>query len=503
VALSGAGLAVLYSGQIWAALHGFSMTRPRAEFLSFGAPPWGYFIPTQFHLLGRILPVDVYRASGLTAAGERGSYLGVVTLLLLNYGAVRCVRFPRASYWWATFGVLVVLSFGGLWRVGPVKVPLPASWFLDSVSPLRLLRVPARFNLFAAVCSAVIAAAALKDLLGRIGRPRLSPVLAGALMLAALADLATVPYGSSEIRGMPACYAAMRRVDPGASFAEVPQFSSSSASDLSALRAYWQTFHRGRTTAGYTAHPNLAFDGLVCNSSPFSIEYLANPQYLANPDNSTFDLMAQVGYRDYVWLYLTRHDLRYVVLDKQSIEISAFRVQLDRAQAALRDAQVFEDADTIVFDRSRLPAPSKPVALCVEGWNPVDWSPTGDRTRSMARIGRLAVYNPDPARELSLSLEANAFQQARTARLLSGRTELARLRIEPGPRKVVATPPFRLPAGLQELTIETDGADRPTRHRDIPLSGDRRPISVRVASILLAPRIPVPAVASKESPTPK
>jgi hypothetical protein len=444
------------------------------------------------------LPVDAYEVAGITwDAGERGSYLGVVTLLLLAYGVIRCVRFPRASYWWATFGVLAVLSFGGVWRLGAVKVPLPASWFLESVSPLRLLRVPARFNLFAAVCSAVIAAAALKDLLGRVGRPRLRPVLAGALMLVALVDLSMVPYGSAPIQDMPACYAAIKRVDPGASFAEWPQYGSSHANDLNALEAYWQSFHRGRTTAGYTAHANLAFDNLMVHSSPFPFYFLADPGFLANPDDTNFDLIRNVGFRDYVWLYLTRHDLRYAVLHKRPLSLVGTSVRLDRALAMLDEAKVFEDADTIVFDRSRLPRPSKPVTLCVEGWRRPGLS-DGAMTRPMARTGRLAVFNPDPDRDLFFALEATAFERPRMVRLLAGSTELARFRIEPGPRRLVLTPPFLLPEGLQELAIESDGADRLTRPLDIPIDDDRRPISLRVAAMLLAPRYEEPAIASKD-----
>jgi hypothetical protein len=47
---------------------------------------------------------------------------------------------------------------------------------------------------------------------------------------------------------------------------------------LSALGAYWQTFHRRRTTAGYTAHVNLAFDDLMVHTSPLPIYPMADPR---------------------------------------------------------------------------------------------------------------------------------------------------------------------------------------------------------------------------------
>jgi hypothetical protein len=483
VTVTMAGLSLLYSGQLWAATHGFSVTRSRSEFLKYGAPPWGYFVPTQLHLLGKLLPFDVYEKAGMgDSAGERASYLGVVSLLLVCYAAVRRVRFARASYWWTLLGLLVVLSFGASWRLGSVKIGLPASWGLETISPLRLLRVPARFNLFAAVVAAVIAAPALKDLLGRLARPWVRASLAGLLMAVALADLSVVPFGSQEIPAMPAAYAVLLRANPGASFLEGPHYTSGDAVDLSALGAYWQSFHRGRTTAGYTAHPNLGFDGLIAHASPFSIWDLANPHFLSNPDETTVDLFGHVHYRDYVWLFLTRHDLRFVVLHKRPMAISGYPVRLEGVRAVLAGALVFEDADTVVFDRDLIPRPTLPVAVCTEGWHQT-LLVNGRRARSMAKVGHLAVFNPDPARELTVSLDALAFRSPRIARLMAGSTELARWVIEPGPHREVASPPFRLPAGMQDLAIECDDDDRPTRHHELQADGDQRPVSLRVLSI--------------------
>jgi hypothetical protein len=496
LAVTMAGLTLLYSGQLWAAIHGFSVTRNRTEFLKYGAPPWAYFVPTQYHLLGKLLPFDAYQRAGLgDTAGERASYLGAVSVVLVLYAAVRRVRFPRMSYWWAVLGLLVVLSFGASWRIGPVKVGLPASWGLDSISPLRLLRVPARFNLFAAVFAAVIAAAALKDLLGRLSRPGVRATLAGLLMAIALADQSIVPFGSSEIPTMPTSYSTILRADPDASFVEGPQYTSGDPIELSALGAYWQSFHRGRTTAGYTAHPNLGFDGLIAHASPFSIWDLAHPHFLDDPEDTTVDLFAHIGYRDYVWLFLTRHDLRFVVLHKRPMAISGYPVRLDRVRTILAGAQILEDADTIVFDRNLMPRPTRPIAICTEGWRQtllVD----GRRARSMAKVGHLALFNPDPTGELTISLDALAFRKPRTVRLMAGPSELARWIIEPGPHREVASPPFRVLAGLQEISIESDDDDQPTRNHELPADGDRRPVSLRVLSIGLKPTAPTTPVAT-------
>ena len=65
---------------------------------------------------------------------------------------------------------MVVLSWGSQLQVGPARIGLPAGWLYGVFPPFHLIRVPARFNLFAAVCAAVPASAALGDLLGRIER---------------------------------------------------------------------------------------------------------------------------------------------------------------------------------------------------------------------------------------------------------------------------------------------------------------------------------------------
>ena len=67
------------------------------------------------------------------------------------------------------------------------------------------------------------------------------------------------------------------------------------------------------------------------------------------------------------------------------------------------------------------------------------WGPTGPPPQPPDADPSPTIFNPDPACELFFALEATAFEQARTVRLLSGETELARFRFVPGPRKLVIT----------------------------------------------------------------
>ena len=108
-----AGLAVLFSSQIWAALHGFAMGRPEAGV----RPLRGSALELRRAVAGMrinaLVPLECLRPPDDCPAGECSSYLGVVTLAAASaYAASRRVRFPRAGYWWSAWDCMVVLSLG-------------------------------------------------------------------------------------------------------------------------------------------------------------------------------------------------------------------------------------------------------------------------------------------------------------------------------------------------------------------------------------------------------
>ena len=66
---------------------------------------WTYAVPTATHRLAGLVAFDVYAAAGLgTDNVERPSYLGVVTLALVYYAAVRRVSCPNVRFWWLILG---------------------------------------------------------------------------------------------------------------------------------------------------------------------------------------------------------------------------------------------------------------------------------------------------------------------------------------------------------------------------------------------------------------
>ncbi len=484
-------LVVLFSNQIWSLTHGYSMARPEAEFALCRAPLWGYLVPTPVNLLSKALWFDTYIQKDV---GSVPSYLGVVTLALIAYAAIGRVRFARGAYWWALLALLVVLSLGAYAKVGDVEVSLPAAWLKKYFVGFRMIRVPARFNLFASVAAAVVAAAGLRHLLAKLPSRPARVAAFGALAAVALADLSTVPYLTIDLSTMPAFYEVSQKADPAATIVDVPQFNSG-AFQLPALCTYWQSFHGGKTSAGYTAFLNGHYDNLLYYNSPFDAFKLARPGYLASPESESFELAQGMDFRSYTWLYLKVHGLRYVVVHQRPGSFPEFAVHLDRLKELLQGAKVFEDEATVVYDRDRLPAPSKPVLLYAEGW--------GDRTLKdnrracmLDKAARVHVYNPTPNRPLTFRMEATANKRARAVALKSEGKELARWNVDPEGRASLDSPPFRLAAGLHELTIESDGEDPPYRV-DSVRTGSHAPFSLWASEIGLSPAPEVPSVADR------
>jgi hypothetical protein len=480
VALIAPGLALLFAGQLWAAAHGQTMTRSLAEFEDHGQPLWSYITPTFLHTVGRALPWDPFAAAGYTGARgplllDSASYLGVVTLALLVYAAVVRVRFPRAAFWWSALAVLVVLSLGANARLGSHRINLPALWLWKHVFVFRFLRAPARFNLFAVVIAAVIASAGARHLLDRLSRRGLKVVVLTILVAVAVLDLGMVPYQSHTVAQTPACYDFLHRRDPGATLLELPISSSASESPGLDL-TYYQSLHRFKSSSGYSGIPNGQFDQRIFWNCPFPTW---RPEPLAAEGRSNFGPVVDVGVRDYAWLFLTAFQYQYVIMHHAQPASAADLA----AEAVLRGSEVFQDDAATVYARSKLPPPTRPTLVCTEGWRTTAGL-TWPVRQGVGRIGRLAAYAPESSGELTFTLEAAALGSPRLVRLRSGTEELARWTIKPGPHRSYASPRFRLPPGVQELTLESDGEDRP---RSGPEAVDlaRTPYSLRVVGVRL------------------
>ena len=469
-----------FAGQLWNVAHGVSMARSLAEFEQYGVPWYGYAMPSVLHPLARLFGFDAFDPLGHPAV-ECGSYLGVATLGLILYAAIRRVGPRRAGFWWSVTAILVVLSFGAYAQFGPYRLGLPGAWLYQHVFAFRMLRAPGRFNLFASVGAAILAAAGLKHLIARCSiRQRWAAC--AAISAVAMADLSMVPFTAEPLTPMPASYARLVEADPKATFLDAPLHHSGFAHPLTAASGYWQTIHHGRTSGGYSGHANIPFDNRLVHNTPFSADAMASPGYLDDPESATFGIVSNVRFLDYAWLYLTANDLRYVVLHRSPTMAAEPIDSRSHLESLLGVALVSADDDVAVFDRDKLPPPARPVLTCSSGWRG-GWQ--GRPILIASKVAEVAAYNPDASRELTFTLKAQAFRQPRTVRLLSNGVELAHWDVRPDQPRIFLSPPFRLPAGLQTLAIASDAEERPTRRHEAAIAGDDRPYSLSVAEVSL------------------
>jgi hypothetical protein len=479
-----AGLSLIYYPQILSRLQGFSLARPKGEFNFYGAPPWSYLTPSYLHWLGRLLPEDLYAGAGSVTV-ECCSYLGAVTLFLLGYAMLSRKRNELRPLFWLFWIVLVctVLSFGAYWKIGSVRISLPSEWLRKGFFVFCAIRVPARFNLCTSVFAAVLAAAGLRNLLSRFSSRALQTALFVALGAIAVADLAMVPFQTSTVPDIPVCYELLRQRRAAAACVEVPQFASGICTELSSAYTYWQASHGCRTTAGYSGYGNVIYDNLVWQPSPFAWPRLARTDYLAKPDNFSVDLVSGTRFEDYAWLYLWVHHLDYVVLHQEPGLADEFLLGLQSLKPLLQHACIFEDLNTVVYDRTLLRSPQRPTLLCMEGWRQRSvWR--GRHTGVLGKTGRVAVFNPRFDQPLVFTLEALALHHPRTVRLLANDLELARWEIAEDDFHSYTAGPLQLPAGCSDLILQSDGEERPTR-LETTWEGDVRPYSLRVTELNL------------------
>ena len=347
-------LMLIFSDQIWAVSRGIGMHRSLAEYAQYGSPIWGYVLPTRFHPMFAVFPVNVYDPVGYPEV-ECAAYLGVVTMLLIGYSAFHRVTFSRSRFWWLAFGGLAVLSMGAYWRVGSHKIPMPGLWLREYVPIFQSIRVPARFNLLVCGIAAVLAGSGLVRLLARFRTPRARGAVFGSAIILLVADMNMVPFSADTIRPtMPACYAWIRERNPRAALLEAPVVHSASGVPLTTTCGYWQSSHRMRTSAGYSSFPNGAFDDLLVDDSPISGISLLNPESLAKPDSLAIGIVPNMSLSDYAWMITTRNRFDYILLHRWDDMINERLPAFTRLAALLRGALVFEDANTLVYDGEKL-----------------------------------------------------------------------------------------------------------------------------------------------------
>ena len=280
-----------------------------------------------------------------------------------------------------------------------------------------------------------------------------------------------IPFETSAIPPMPPIYRDLVKRNPGVALVDAPLFGANEGQTFSSLWGYWQSIHRGKTSAGYPGLPNLPFEAEVVRSSPFQTS-----QILRSSWNQTD--------KDAAWLWLTAYQFDHVILhqgvftDPLSIEGS------QKLKTALAEARSFEDGDVVVFDREKLKPPQVLTWLPCQGFRGVMIQ--GERKSwGVLKSARFAVYQPGEGQRFVVELvQASGFRRDRFLKLFEGKRELARWVVKSEESSTYRSPPIRLSAGFHDLRFESDGDDRPKSSAD-RLDDSRTPYSVRIGSIQL------------------
>jgi hypothetical protein len=405
-----------------------------------------------------------------------------VTLALLIYAAVFRIPFARRGFWWSCLILMVVLSWGSHLPIGSTRISLPAGWIYGVFPPFHLIRVPARFNLFACVSAAVPASAALADLLGRVKCPHRRMTVAITLGLVMVADLAMVPFESAPIPPMPAVYRELASKNPSAAVVDAPMFGSDEGQVFSSIWGYWQSIHGLKTTAGYPGLPNVVFDAEIVQPSPFRGSRLRES---GNSRSMKFGPVEGVNRRDFTWLYLNAHHFDHVVWHRGTWFDPKYGAGSAQVQAELTEAKVFEDADVVVYSTDQLKPPDRLVWLCSEGFRPA--LARSESWFGVLRAGRIVVYQPTENQPVVVRLVGvSALAHQRVVRLVEAERELARWTVEPGEARTIESPPLTLSSGIHDLRLISDHDDRPSRSAE-RLDEARTPYSLRLKSVQVVP----------------
>ena len=238
---------------------------------------------------------------------------------------------------------------------------------------------------------------------------------------------------------------------------------------------------------GYCGAINARLDDLLACNSPFFLGRLAESDYLRDPRRERFDVVKDADFLAYTWLYANVHHFDYIILHQWPGAFEGPPEVLARLKRSLADATCFEDRDAIVYDVRKLPLPDRATVVCLDGWR----TRNGWKQRYSCVVGRnaeLAVYNPDPNRPLVVSIEAAAARVSKTARLLdAGGATLALWHVVASDPRTYSSPPFRLPRGATRLTLASDSEDAPRNSREAASETDRRPYSLHVSRVTIAP----------------
>ncbi len=425
----------------------------RGEYEFWAAPLWSYFLPAAGSRLAPLLEFEPFQAAGIEGkVHEASSYLGVVTLVFL----VRAVLWPpgmeRGRIWWFAFALLLALSIGACLGLR------------DHLPPLRWSRLPARFHLGVVLVSALIASASIRDWLrGHDSMTRRLVALVGLACLV-LADGSGFLLSPAELPREPTLRASVfapanATIGPPRRILEIP-LADGPDDVLAGLQSYWNLDRADVPFASSTVLPRSAFDRQFGWNCPVRVERVRDLEFPRAGSFETFDLVRNADFDAYIWLYLRVHGISRLLATESVEGLDSPRFDLTRLRSKLANAILHEDKRGFVVDTARLPTPATPVVMTTTGWLDRQAMPGGGGRR-VASKAALAAFDPEPTGRVRLAIEAASFRHARTVRAIVDGRAVATWTVAARESRLYLSPPFQLPAGVQTITLASEGEESP------------------------------------------
>jgi hypothetical protein len=401
-----------------------------------------------------------------------------VTLGLLAIGAIGRVKFERAGFWWATMAMVVGLSLGSYRRIDGHRVELPAGWLWHVFPPFRLIRDVSRFNMLAVIVGSVIAAGVLKQLMRGVESPWKRGAIVASLMGVVMWDLG-VRIDPVAVPAVPAFYGKLLAETPGAAFLELePPLPEDLPGPLAI--GYWQAGHGGRSSISFSGLVNRRAKDRIGWSSPVAAGRVDVPGFLDDPGSGVYDFVSRQAFRDYAWLFMEANGYNYFVMHMPRRSETVEPEGRKRLREELAGAVVVDDLQATVFAHARMERPTKPTIVLTDGWR------VGIREGACRVVGeeaRIAYYNPDGARDLTVVMRARAFHRRREVRLMQGDRVLAHWAFGPGEATTGLASPFTLDEGVGELRLEVSGESEPRSVEERAAEWDERPYGLFVEEL--------------------
>lgn len=295
-----------------------------------------YVIPNLYHPLWGRLAAPVHQR--FLRNKDHAVALGYVPLALTGYGLLRWrASTRRARFWFGGLLVFWLLALGPFPRINGVPYPqilLPYR-LIEWTLPVRSLRNPERFNILVGLCLALVAGAAVRDLLCRLPARRagITVVVLSALVLL---EYWAWPFPTTR-PDIPDFYHQLTAEPGDFAIVDLPI-----TNDLSKLYMYYQTAHGRPTVTGHVSRPpEGAYDFIEANG-------LLRAMWQGQQPDPTGDPAAELA-------ALADAGVRYVIvhLDRlQEEQLEAVLAYLDQAPAY---AHHYADERLIVYRAVTLP----------------------------------------------------------------------------------------------------------------------------------------------------